>query len=239
MPMQKIDTNHTLFLLPLGLSSVDSQWFLPENVRLKYFETTCFIAENAKTLRYFLKSIHHPIHLSEIEILELDKHNIGSQKEDIKTILLQNEIVGLVSEAGMPCIADPGSLVVSLAHLLDISVKPFVGPSSILLALIASGMNGQQFKFNGYLPHQNDERKKTILKLEIESKYTTQLLIETPYRNDKLLSELCATLQPNTLLLLAIDLTGENERVISKPIHWFNKNTIEIGKLPCIFGIGQ
>lgn len=237
--MQKIDKNNTLFLLPLGMSNSDYQWFLPENVRLKYFEITCFIAENAKTLRHFLKFIQHPTPLPEIEIFELDKHNIESQKSELKNILIQNTKVGLVSEAGMPCIADPGSMIVGIAHQLNINVKPFVGPSSILLALVASGMNGQQFKFNGYLPHKPDDRKKAIIKLEIDSKNTTQLFIETPYRNDKFLGEICAILQPNTQLLLAIDLTGENEKIISKPIHWYKKNAIEIGKLPCIFGIGQ
>ncbi len=232
------DKKNTLYLVPIGLSESSFEWFLPHKVKEEIYQINFFIAENAKTARHFLKFISHPTLLPQIEIFELDKHNLDSQKDEIKNILQKNDKTGLISEAGMPCIADPGNHIVKMAHLNHILVKPLVGPSSILLALIASGMNGQQFKFNGYLPQKPDERKQTILKLEIESNHTTQLFIETPYRNDKFLAEMCQILKPNTMLLVAIDLTGENEKIISKPISWYKGNAIEIGKLPCVFGIG-
>src|SRR5690606_35390629 len=129
------------------------------------------------------------INWSEITIVELDKHKGYEQNEDILNIMNVSKRVGLMSEAGMPCIADPGHLVVKLAHSKGWQIKPFVGPSSILLALISSGMNGNRFKFNGYLPSRPEERRKAPVQLEKESTSCTQLFIEAPYRNDKMLDD--------------------------------------------------
>lgn len=237
--MDSSNNKNTLFLIPVGLSDTDINWYLPLNVLKTIHEIRCFIAENAKTARQFLKFIKHPVPIQSIEILELDKHHPEGQKEEIGQFLKKHGIVGLMSEAGLPCIADPGSYVVKLAHKMNMKVRPLTGPSSILMALIASGLNGQNFRFNGYISSKLPERKQFIQKLELESLTCTQLFIEAPYRNDQLLKDLCNFLRRDTMLLLAIDLTGENEKIISKPVQWFRDNPVVVGKVPCMFGIGK
>ncbi len=227
-----------LFLVPLPISGADVNWSIPLHVINQIVKIQCFIVENAKTARHFLKQLNPGVNYQEIQILELDKHDINSQLKEIRELLNQNDLVGLMSEAGLPCIADPGNHIVKMAHEMDIRVQPLSGPSSIVLALIASGLNGQQFKFNGYLPVKPDERRQAILSLEKEAAKTTQLFIEAPYRNDKMLSELIQTLNAGSRLLLAIDITGENEKIICRTISWWKTRQFEIGKVPCLFGIG-
>lgn len=230
---------NTLFLVPVGLSDTTIDWYLPHNVLKTIHSLNHFIVENAKTARHFLKFINHPSPIQSIEIFELDKHNPEGQLSELKLILKVQKTIGLMSEAGLPCIADPGTHVVKLAHELDIQVKPLTGPSSILLALIASGFNGQNFKFIGYIPSKGLDKKQILIQMETESALTTQLFIEAPYRNDQLLSDLCQILKPNTLLMLAINLTAEDEKIITKPISWWRQNKFEIGKVPCLFGMGK
>ena len=230
---------NTLFLVPVGLSDTSIDWYLPHNVLETIHSITHFIVENAKTARHFLKFINHPTPLQSIEIYELDKHDLSAQISDLKTFLGGYSRIGLMSEAGLPCIADPGTHVVKLAHEMNMQVKPLTGPSSILLALIASGFNGQSFKFLGYIPTKGLDKKTVLQQLENESNLTTQLFIEAPYRNDQLLTDLCQILKPTTMLMLAIDLTGENENIISKPIGWWKQNKFVIGKVPCLFALGK
>ncbi len=230
---------NTLFLIPVGLSDTSIDWYLPHNVLKTIHSINQFIVENAKTARHFLKFIKHPNPIQTIEIYELDKHNLTGQLNEIKTLLNANQSVGLMSEAGLPCIADPGTHIVKLAHEIDMRVKPLTGPSSILLALMASGFNGQNFKFVGYIPAKGLEKKQILLQMENESAHTTQLFIEAPYRNDQLLGDLCEILDPSTMLMLAINLTAEDEKIISKPISWWKQNRMEIGKVPCLFGMGK
>ncbi len=196
-----------------------------------------FIVENAKTARQFIKSIDKSIDFNQVEVFELDKHQENAQTKEIESILKQYQNIGLLSEAGMPCIADPGNIVVQLAHQLQVKVKPTVGPSSILLALIASGFNGQNFSFVGYLPIKTEERKMAILKLEKEAQKSTQLLIEAPYRNQKLFTDFCNLLNPKTKLMIAFDLTGKNETILVKTIENWRKQNLELEKHPCIFGV--
>jgi 16S rRNA (cytidine1402-2'-O)-methyltransferase len=228
-----------LFLVPMPISEIDINWSIPLNVLSEISKIQVFIAENAKTARHFLKQVNPAIIWSEIEVIELDKHHISTQIEELKHILTANPVVGLMSEAGLPCIADPGNLIVRAAHELGIRVRPLSGPSSIVLALIASGMNGQDFRFNGYVPSKPDERKKAIQQLEKLKREATQLFIEAPYRNEKMLEDLIRTLQPDTRLMVAKDITGEDEWIVSQPVSWWRKQNIVLGKVPCLFAIGQ
>jgi 16S rRNA (cytidine1402-2'-O)-methyltransferase len=231
-------SGNVLFLIPLPISETDINWSIALSVIEQINKIQCFIVENAKTSRRYLKQLNPNVDLNEIYLLELDKHNINSQFGEIKVLLQQYEVVGLMSEAGLPCIADPGNHVVRMAHDMDITVKPLSGPSSIILALIASGLNGQQFKFNGYLPAKPQERKLAIQALEKESQQSTQLFIEAPYRNDKMLADLLSILKSHMRLLVAIDINGNDEQIICKPVSWWKSNIMEIGKIPCLFGIG-
>jgi 16S rRNA (cytidine1402-2'-O)-methyltransferase len=151
--------------------------------------------------------------------------------------LKEGKTIGIVSEAGCPGVADPGQVLVSIAHEQQCLVKPLVGPNSILLALMASGMNGQQFQFNGYLPIDQQERQKTIRELEAASqkKNCTQIFIETPYRNNQLFEALCKTCKPTTRLCIAADLTGPNEWIRTKTASDWKKEQVNIHKRPAIF----
>lgn len=228
----------TLFLIPMPISEIDNNWTIPLNVINQVKNIQYFIVENSKTSRHFLKAVNPEIDWSQIHIFELDKHQPDSQKNDITQLLRAGHDIGLMSEAGMPCIADPGHHVVRIAHEHAIKVKPLVGPSSILMALISSGLNGQSFKFNGYLPANSEEKKKVLLRLEKESALCTQLFIEAPYRNDKLFQDALQMLNGNTRLLVAKDICGEEEYIVCKKIADWKKEGLSIGKIPCLFAIG-
>lgn len=227
-----------LYLLPVPISETDINWSMPLEVINQIPKIQLFIVENAKTARGFAKKMHPAIDFTKIQFYELNKHNINSQTVEIKQLLTQYEFVGLMSESGLPCVADPGNHVVRIAHEIGITVKPFTGPSSIMLALAASGLDGQRFKFNGYLPSKPEERKEAIRQLERYCNEATQLFIEAPYRNEKMLADLVSTLSPGKRLLVASNITGPEERIICRQVSWWKKNTVLIGKVPCLFGIG-
>ncbi|RLD32544.1 MAG: SAM-dependent methyltransferase, partial [Bacteroidetes bacterium] len=171
------------------------------------------------------------------QLFELDKHNPGSLIKQFIVPLLENHDMGLLSEAGVPGVADPGSDIVQLAHQNNIKVIPLVGPSSLLLALMASGLNGQQFAFSGYLPIQSHQRKKAIQSLEKRSKIEnqSQLFIETPYRNISLLNDILNTCQSGTLLCVAADITLDSEFIQTKRIKEWKAKLPDIHKKPAIF----
>jgi 16S rRNA (cytidine1402-2'-O)-methyltransferase len=212
----------TLYLIPttLGPSALDT--VLPAEVRAITATLDTFIAENAKTARAFLKlvSATHPLskNLQEIHIAELNVNTSAAQLPELLSPLLKGKNVGLLSEAGVPAVADPGADLVRLAHANGIVVRPLVGPSSILLALMGSGLNGQSFAFNGYLPTDVDARGKRIKLLEQRSRQDkqTQIFIETPYRNTALLEALVAHCGPATLICVATDLSLVSEAISSK-----------------------
>ena len=214
----------TLFLIPNTLGPTDAQpgalnHVLPGQVQALTSQLGYFVAENAKTARAFLKlvAIDHPLSrpLQEIRIAELNVNTPPAALSALLEPLLAGEDAGLVSEAGVPAVADPGADLVRLAHQHGIAVRPLVGPSSLLLAVMASGLNGQSFAFNGYLPTDAAARAKRIRELEARSRSEkqTQLLIETPYRNGQMLEALVATLQPGTLVCVATDLSLPTESV--------------------------
>ncbi|MFT4017128.1 MAG: SAM-dependent methyltransferase [Agriterribacter sp.] len=195
-----------------------------------------FFVENERTARRFLKSIW-----KEIVIDDYEWHTIHKAENDVKAVFISTlkagKNIGIISEAGCPCIADPGQLLVDEAHKNDITVKPLVGPSSILLALMASGMNGQHFRFSGYLPIDNMQRTKAIKALEAESQKTgcTQMFIETPYRNHQLMEALLKNCNAATRLCIAASITSPNEYIKTLAIAEWKKEKIDINKKPAIF----
>lgn len=228
----------TLFLIPTNLSTPFAPaQILPSKVVTTAIRLNYFVAENAKTARAFLKGIGVDRPLLEITIRELNRQTKDDALNEMIAPLLAGHDVGLVSEAGAPGVADPGARVVELAHQHGIAVAPLVGPSSILLGLMASGLNGQTFAFHGYLPTEKIARAGAIVALERESRQRnmTQLFIETPYRNQALWSDLIATLSPSTRLCVARDLTGSSEFVKTLRVSEWRKELLAIEKLPTLF----
>ncbi len=227
----------TLYLIPTSLGNDDLAWSLPLAVQQRVAELKTFVVEHPKTARKFLKQvgIHTPIQM--INMLELNEHTQAEEYASLLAPLLVNQDVGLISEAGCPAIADPGAELVHLAHKNKIKVVPLVGPSSILLALMSSGLNGQCFAFQGYLPVKQDARHKKITQLEQQSitQNQTQIFIETPYRNQKLFEQLIALCRPDTDLCVASYLTHKREYVATHSIKEWKSAIYDIHKIPAIF----
>ncbi len=228
-----------LFPCPIadGVSDV-----IPESVIRRIHKIDFFIAERAKTARRYLKLIEHPLSLDDIEIFELDKKDPLKDKDDWLNELLVGKEIGLLSEAGTPCIADPGEKIVAFAHQVGAKVRPYVGPSSILLALMGSGLNGEQFHFHTYLPIQGPEINKTLktITVDIQRNGTTHIFIETPYRNLKTFETILKAAPRNFYLTLATDLTSSRERIITKTIKaWKSDGKPDIQKKPTVFLLGM
>lgn len=197
-----------------------------------------FFVENERTARRYLKQLWKEIVIDEYEWYTVsDVPPKAGASDTFRKKLKENKNIGIISEAGCPGVADPGQALVAIAQELNVEVKPLVGPNSILLSIMASGMNGQQFQFLGYLPIENNERSKAIKELEIESqkKNCTQIFIETPYRNNQLVDALLKTCKSSTKLCIAVDLTGKNEWVKTKPIAEWKKDKPDIHKRLAIF----
>jgi 16S rRNA (cytidine1402-2'-O)-methyltransferase len=227
-----------LHLIPTQLADpILASHILPaETIRLVQ-GITHVVAENAKSARAFLKALGIAKPLADISICELNAH---TPKESLPSLLEPARLgfdLALVSEAGAPGVADPGAELVASAHREGIRVRPAVGPSAILLGLMASGLDGQRFAFHGYLPVDKPARALALRELERESKIRrmTQLFIETPYRNDALLTEVLTTLRPDTRLCVASGLTGDNERIETRPIADWRQRRVMIGKVPALF----
>jgi 16S rRNA (cytidine1402-2'-O)-methyltransferase len=227
----------TLYLIPslLGESLVDAV-FPPANreiiSRIKYF-----IVEEMRTARRFLKKICPEIEIDTLTFTLYNEHTSSTDASFFLEPLLNGHDTGIISEAGTPCVADPGSLVVRLAHESGIRIVPLVGPSSILLALMASGFNGQQFVFHGYLPIDKQARTRRLREIEqdIIKKDQTQILIETPYRNLQLFQAITETCEESILLCLAVSLTTAEECIITLPVKEWKKKKPELNKKPTVF----
>ncbi|WP_322056575.1 SAM-dependent methyltransferase [Paraburkholderia sp. J63] len=234
-------TRGTLYLIPNTLGDGDDAALaavLPAPVRERAGTLASYIGENAKTTRAFLKRVGTTRPIQEIEIRELNVNTPAGEVDKLLAPLLAGIDTGLVSEAGVPAVADPGALLVRRAHERGIKVVPLVGPSSILLALMASGLNGQSFAFHGYLPVDANERTKKLRELEQISRKgkQTQIFIETPYRNKSMLDALLATCAPSTLVCVAADLTLPSETIVSRAVaEWKKKPAPELHKRPAIF----
>lgn len=199
----------TLYLLPTPIGGPSPEAVLPAEVLSTTRSIEHFVVEELRTARRYLSAIGHPRPIAELQLAELNEHTPPTEVDGLLRPLLDGHNVGLMSEAGLPAVADPGALLVAAAHRHDIAVMPLVGPSSLMLTLMASGLNGQRFAFAGYLPVKPDERKRAIRQLEQRSSAEgqTQLFIEAPYRNAKLFDDLVRTCAPSTLLTLGCDLT--------------------------------
>ena len=218
----------TLYLIPNTLGQIEASQgnvlahIIPETVQAMSAQLHYFVAENAKTTRAYLKTLaqYHPLArtIQEMQIAELNVNTPEAALQSLLSPLLAGHDVGLISEAGVPAVADPGANLVRLAHQHKITVRPLVGPSSLLLALMGSGLNGQSFAFHGYLPTDAAQRTKRIKELEERSRKEkqTQMLIETPYRNTAMLEALTTTCQAQTLICIATDLSLPSESIQTK-----------------------
>lgn len=226
-----------LYLIPTTLGDNNPLDVLPHTVKRAVELIDCYIVENEKTARRFIKNLVPEKVQAHLSISVLDKHNPYADYSKMVEPLLAGIDIGLMSEAGCPGVADPGAAIVKLAHEKNISVIPLVGPSSILLAMMGSGLNGQSFAFNGYLPIDKNEKKnalKNFEKLSFE-KNQSQLFIETPYRNNKLLEDLLQILQPSTLLCIAADITLPTEFIKTYKVAEWKKQKIDLHNRPAIF----
>ena len=231
-------THGTLYLIPCTLGDTPAGQVLPQYVIDIARKLSHFIVEQPKTARQFLAALKPEQPIQSLHFATLNEHTAPKDLAELLAPLLAGHDVGIISEAGCPGIADPGADLVSLAHRNGIRVVPLVGPSSILLALMASGLNGQCFAFHGYLPIAEEERKKTISTLEAESakRKQTQLFIETPYRNEKMLGALLAHCRPQTLLCVATDITLPGEKIQTRSIaQWKLQSAPQLNKHPSLF----
>lgn len=229
-----------LYLIPtpLGEHALET---IPAQVTKILQDLDYFIAERSKTARHFIKDALPDKSLASLHFFELNKHTAPEDIPKFLQPITEGQSIGLLSEAGCPGVADPGAVVVNLAHQQDIEVVPLVGPSSILLALMASGLNGQQFTFNGYLPIKTPELRRKLKQLlqQAEKHGQTQIFIETPYRNDRLLEELFRTLNPSIQLCIAADLTLPTAYIRTKTIaRWRVEKRPDLKKRPAVFLIG-
>lgn len=226
-----------LYLIPVTLGETELENVLPSYNTNIILDLKYFIVENIRSARRFLKQVDKTIDIDSLTFYELNKHTKPEIISNYLYPLSQGESVGVLSEAGCPAIADPGSDVVAIAQKKDYQVIPLVGPSSILLSLMASGFNGQSFAFHGYLPIDSKERRQKIEQMEqcIFKEHQTQLFIETPYRNEKLVEDLISFCSSNTKLCIAMNLTCDDEYVKTRPIQSWKKKLPDMHKKPCIF----
>lgn len=228
-----------LYLIPTLLGATTAEQVIPQGTLEIVRKIRFFVVENIRTARRMLSKMNMPCPIDELTFVELDKHD-KSNNPDLMTYLgeaLNGNDVGLMSEAGTPCVADPGSLIVELAHQAGIKVVPLTGPNAMILALMASGFNGQAFCFHGYLPIKSPERTAAIKNLERRSASNneTQMFIETPFRNNAMVEELTKTLHPNTMLCVACNISMPDEEIVSKSISEWKRIKKDWNKRPAVF----
>ena len=227
----------SLFLIPTVLAEGTSQSVISPQIREIIPRLDYFLVENVRTARRFISSLKLGISIDSLHFEVLDKSTSSGDIEALMLPLLSGKDIALMSEAGCPGIADPGSLAVAFAHKKGIKVCPLAGPSSMFLALMGSGFNGQSFAFHGYLPIQRQERTQALKALEIESRKLnrTQIFMETPFRNMQLFEDCLESLHPDTLLCIAKNLTGADETIQTKSIIQWKKEKPELHKVPVVF----
>jgi 16S rRNA (cytidine1402-2'-O)-methyltransferase len=240
--MNTTSTFGKLYLIPCTLSnpgevSMDPNDVLPQTIKRCIELLNHYIVENEKTARKYIKAICPEKSQPNLQLWSLNKHTEVAEHYEMIQPLLKGINMGLMSEAGCPGVADPGAVIVKLAHEKGIQVIPLVGPSSILLALMASGMNGQSFAFTGYLPIEKNEKKSALRNLEkwSQEKNQAQLFMETPYRNNKFLEDILTTLHPQTNLCIACDITLPTEFIKTKTVNDWKKQKVDLHNRPCIF----
>jgi 16S rRNA (cytidine1402-2'-O)-methyltransferase len=230
-------TNGKLILIPTVIAEGTQHKVIPPHTKNELKGIQHFLAENVRTARRFLSSLEIYDAIETLHFQVLDKDTRDDELADLFAPVFKGFNLGILSESGSPGIADPGALAVKYAHHHGIKVVPLVGPSSVLLALMASGLNGQHFAFHGYLPIETKGREKSLRMLENESsqRNQTQIFIETPFRNGVLYSALLKNLKPQTELCIAMDINGENEFIETRPIREWKSKSIDLPKLPAIF----
>ena len=229
----------TLYLIPVTLGETSYDRVLPAYNREIILSLKYFIVENVRTARRFLKKTDPAIVIDDLTFTELNEHTSPDAVADMLMPMSAGESVGVMSEAGCPAVADPGSDVVTIAQRKGYDVVPLVGPSSILMALMASGFNGQSFTFHGYLPVDAMKRTERIKTLEsrIYSENSTQIFIETPYRNEKLLEDIVRICRSSTRLCVACNITCDDEYIKTRPVKDWTKNVPDLKKKPAIFSL--
>jgi 16S rRNA (cytidine1402-2'-O)-methyltransferase len=229
----------TLYLIPSTLGECCLADVLPQRTADVANRISHYVVENTRSARRFLSKLQLAQPIDALSFAELNEHTTEAELAPLLAPLLQGCDVGIISEAGAPAVADPGAALVKAAHENGIRVIPLVGPSSILLALMASGFNGQSFAFAGYLPVKPDERQRSIRRLErLAADGQTQIFIETPYRNAKMLADLLRVCAPQTRLCIAADITLATEFIATKTVAQWKKNGVELNKRLCIFLLG-
>ena len=231
-------TKGKIYLIPnlLGESEISNN--IPIGVQETAINLRCFIVENIKIARRYLRKIDREFPIDDCTFFELNKHTDPTEISRFLDPIQNGTNIGVISDAGCPGIADPGADVIKVAHQKDIQVVPLIGPSSILLALISSGMNGQNFSFNGYLPKERNERNKALKSLEQKARNGAQIFMDTPFRNMNLLDDILETCNENTMLCIACDITLETEFIKSKTIAYWKKNKPQLNKRPCMYVLG-
>ena len=237
--MEKDTSNQgELFLIPVSIEQEFNNDFLLEEDKKKLKKVKNFIVENPKTARKALKKLNLNQSLQELNIVEHSKKSSLETIEDYLKPVFAGDSLGLLSDSGTPCIADPGALIVSKAHELNIKVTPLVGPSSIILSLMASGFNGQNFCFHGYVPIEENEKADFFKEIQknIKAKQETQIFIETPYRNNKLLTDILKIDNESIKLCVANNLTDTDQVIVSKSLkEWRQNKTPDLSKKLCVF----
>ena len=226
-----------LYLIPTPLGDNEPAEVLPAGVIERACSLRVFVVEEIRTARRFLSKYGLRGHIAELEFHELNEHSSAADVEALGALFDRGEDVGLLSEAGLPAVADPGAELVALCHRRGVEVVPLVGPSSLMLALMASGLNGQSFAFCGYVPAKPEERRNALRALEKQSAAArrSQIIIETPYRNDALLADMLQTLSPRTRICVAADITLPTQFIRTDSVAGWRSHVPAIGKRPCVF----
>lgn len=226
-----------LYLIPSPLGEYDPAEVIPGPALEKVRTLHTFVVEEVRTARRYLSAAGLRGHIGDLEFHELNEHTLLSEVEAFADLFAEGNDVGLITEAGLPAVADPGALLVALCHRRGIEVVPLVGPSSLMMALMSSGLNGQSFAFCGYLPAKTEERRNALRVIEKRSAsaHQTQLFIETPYRNDSMLADILAECRPQTQLCVAVNITMPDAFIRTKTVAQWKKAMPVIGKRPCVF----
>ena len=226
-----------LYLIPSPLGDNDPAEVIPAPTLELLQHIGTFVVEEVRTARRYLSKAGLKGHIAELEFHELNEHTTQAEVDAMSSLFDDGRDVGLITEAGLPAVADPGAALVALCHRKGIEVVPHVGPSSLMLALMGSGLNGQSFAFNGYLPAKTDERRAAIKSIEKTSQAhrQTQLFIETPYRNDSMFADILQVCQPSTRICIAANITMPDAYIKTKKVSEWRKKNLTIGKRPCVF----
>ena len=226
-----------LYLIPSPLGEYECSRVLPERVTEVIASLDTFVVEEVRTARRFLSAAGAKGRIQDMEFHTLNEHTSDEEVEALAALFKDGKDVGLISEAGLPAVADPGARLVDLCHRIGIRVVPLTGPSSLMLALMASGLNGQRFAFKGYLPVKPDARKQALRSIEKRSKEEneSQIFIETPYRNDSMLQDILSVCHGSTRLCIACAITTDDEFIMTKSVSEWKKAVPSLGKRPCVF----